>query len=106
MHDGLTELAELSLQLQNRSISHWNSNTCIKRKIHMLNLIANQHGPRAEETSYAYANLIFKNVPMINYAKIPKINSCFSLFCIFLIKSILSYRNLKNYDIILYVMIH
>jgi len=68
MHDGLSELANLSLQLQNRSISLWNANTCIERTIRVLNSMADQPGPRAEETSHACANLIFKDVPLINYA--------------------------------------
>lgn len=64
MHDSLSELAELSLQLQNRNISLWNANTCIERTIRVLDSMANQLGPRAEEAEEACANLIFKNVPL------------------------------------------
>lgn len=41
----------------------------------MLDLIANELGPRAEEASRACANLKFKDVSLINNVKISKINS-------------------------------
>ncbi|XP_050066439.1 uncharacterized protein LOC126555582 isoform X3 [Aphis gossypii] len=56
MHDGLSEFSTLSLQLQNRSISLWNANTCIERTIRVLNSMANQPGPRSEEASHACAS--------------------------------------------------
>lgn len=74
MHDSLSELAELSFQLQNINISLWNVNTYIERTIRVHDSMANQLGLRAEEAEEAYANIIFKNVPLISNAKIPKIN--------------------------------
>lgn len=62
MHDGLFELAELPLQLQNRSISLWNANIYIERTICMLNSRANEPGPRAEGISHVCANLKFKDI--------------------------------------------
>lgn len=75
MHDSLSELAELSLQLKKRNISLWNANTCIERTIRVIDSMPNQLGPNAEEASHACEYLKFKDVPLINNVKIPKINS-------------------------------
>ncbi|XP_050065047.1 ATP-dependent DNA helicase PIF1-like [Aphis gossypii] len=49
MYDGLSELADLSLQLQERSLSLSGANKCVLRTIRIFDSMANTFGPRTQE---------------------------------------------------------
>lgn len=74
MYDALSELADLSLQLQNRNISLSVANNYIERAICVFDSISEQYGPKTEVVD-ACSKLMFKDVPLTNNRSVPKINS-------------------------------
>lgn len=74
MYDGLSELADLSLQLQERSLSLSVANRYILRIIRIFDSMANTYGPRAQEVFNPGALLKFKGVPLAINKSVPEIN--------------------------------
>ncbi|XP_050058365.1 E3 SUMO-protein ligase KIAA1586-like [Aphis gossypii] len=60
LYDGLTELSDLSIELQKRDQSFVNAHKSIERTIRVLNSMANTNGPRNEEVSNACKIQMFK----------------------------------------------
>jgi len=60
LYDGLTELSDLSIELQKRDQSFVNAHKSIKRTIRVLNSMANTNGPRHEEVFNACKIQMFK----------------------------------------------
>jgi len=75
MYDALSELADLSLQLQNRNISLSVANNYIERAIRVFDSMSEHYGPKTEEVVDACSKLMFKDVPLTNNRSVPKINS-------------------------------
>lgn len=73
MYDGLYELADLSLQLQERSLSISAANRAIERTIRIFDSMANKCGPKTQEAMDAGTHFMFKNVQLITNKSIPKI---------------------------------
>lgn len=73
MYDGLSELADLSLQLQERSLSLSAANRAIERTIRIFDSMANVCGPKAQEAMDAEKHHMFKGVPLIMNKSVPKI---------------------------------
>jgi len=48
-HVQLSELSDLSLQLQDRGLSLSTANSCIKRTIHIFDSMSNTYGPKTKE---------------------------------------------------------
>lgn len=55
MYDALTELADLSLLLQDRCLSLSEANGCIDRTIRIFDSMAENHGPKFKEVNDAFA---------------------------------------------------
>lgn len=49
IHDAISELADLSLILQNRCLSIAEANKCILRTIRIFESMIDHHGPKTEE---------------------------------------------------------
>lgn len=75
MYDALSELVDLSLQLQNRNIYLSVANNYIERAIRVFDSMSEQYGPKTVEVVYACSKQIFKDVPLTNNRSVPKINS-------------------------------
>jgi len=75
MYDALTELADLSLLLQDRCLSLSEANSCIDRTIRIFDSMAENHGPKLKEVNdtFAKADAVFKNVKLATNKSIPKI---------------------------------
>lgn len=73
-YDGLSELADLSLQLQNRNLSLSNANSCIERAVRVFDSMSENYGPKTEEVIEACTQLIFKDVVLTKNQSVPKIN--------------------------------
>jgi len=56
MYDALSELADLSLQLQNRNISLSVANNYIERAIRVFDSMSEHYGPKTEEVVDACSN--------------------------------------------------
>jgi len=63
MYDGLTELSDLSLQLQDRGLSLSTANSCIERTIRIFDSMSNTYGPKTKKVLNAGDLLKFKDVP-------------------------------------------
>lgn len=74
MCNGLTELADLSLQLQERSVSLSAANSCIEYTIRIFDSMSNTYGPKTQEVLDSGALLKFKDVPLATNKSVPKIN--------------------------------
>lgn len=75
MYDALTELADLSLLLQDRCLSLSEANSCIDRTIRIFDSMAENYGPKLKEVNdtFAKADAVFKNVKLATNKSIPKI---------------------------------
>jgi len=73
VYDGLSELADLSLQLQERSLSLPAANRAIERTIRIFDSMANICGPKTQEAVDAGIHFIFKDVQLVTNKSIPKI---------------------------------
>jgi len=73
MYDGLSELADLSLQLQKRSLSLPAANRAIERTIRIFDSMANICGPKTQKAVDAGIHFMFKDVQLVTNKSIPKI---------------------------------
>lgn len=62
MYDGLSELSDLSLQLQDRGLSLSTANSCIERTIRIFDSMSNTYGPKTQEVLNAGDLLKFKDI--------------------------------------------
>lgn len=72
MYDALSELSDLSLILQRRSMSLSEANKCIIRTIRIFESMIDHPGPKTTE-AYKDTEMIFKNVELGSNKAIPKI---------------------------------
>lgn len=75
LYDGLTELSDLSIELQKRDQSFVNAHKSIERTIRVLNSMANTNGPRNEEVSNACKIQMFKGIILEHKNSVIKINA-------------------------------
>lgn len=73
MYGSLSELSDLSLTLQRRSMSVSEANKCVLRTIIIYESMVNHPGQKADESN-ANAEMKFKNVKLTNNKAVPKIN--------------------------------
>ncbi|XP_034004054.1 E3 SUMO-protein ligase KIAA1586-like [Trematomus bernacchii] len=69
MYDALEELSEFSLSLQDRNMTLPKAEASLSRQIRVLKSMAEQPGPRAEETQTAGDLKLFKGVPLTNNSR-------------------------------------
>ena len=62
LYDALTELSDLSIDLQKRDQSFVNAHKSIERTIRVLNSMANTNWPRSEEVYNACKTKKFKSI--------------------------------------------
>lgn len=75
MHDALTELSDLSLQLQKRSITLPDADNSIRRTIKVFESMFSFPGEFSEETTKVAQNMKFKNIDLQCNAKVVAINN-------------------------------
>jgi len=74
MYDGLSELSDLSLQLQDRGLSLSTANSYIEHTIRIFDSMSNTYGPKTKQVLNAGDLLKFKDVPLTINKSVPKIN--------------------------------
>lgn len=62
MYDGSSELADLSLKLQNRNLSLSNANSCFECAVCVFDSMTENDGPKIVEVIEVCTKLIFKDV--------------------------------------------